>query len=108
MLQPMFASAIKSDVCKVPKNILKPRTVSFQEGEDDVTICAKATVTCLKNIQVAPVHEKLTVTVPKGKEAGILGAFPCAIQIGSLIFKVPPQLEEVRPNFRTPPEKVLI
>lgn len=78
------------------------------QWRDDVTICAKTTVTCLKNIQVAPVHEKLTVTVPKGKEAGILGAFPCAIQIGSLIFKVPPQLEEVRPNFRTPPEKVLI
>ena len=74
----------------------------------DVTICAKTTVTCLKNIQVAPVHEKLTVTVPKGKEAGILGAFPCAIQIGSLIFKVPPQLEEVRPNFRTPLEEVFI
>ena len=73
-----------------------------------MTICDKTIVICLKNIQVAPAHEKLTVTVPKGKEAGILGAFPCAIQIGSMILQVPPQPEEIRPNFRTPPEKVLI
>ena len=41
----------------------------------DVTIYAKTTVTRPRNIKVTPMREKLTVTVPKGKEAGILEAF---------------------------------
>jgi len=105
MLQPMFSSAIKNDVCKIPKGLLKPRMASFQEGQDDVTIYAKTTVTRPRNIKVTPMHEKLTVTVSKGKEAGILGAFSY-IQIGSMILQISPPQDEVKPNFKTPPKKL--
>ena len=50
-------------------------------------------------------HEKLTVTVPKGKEAGILEAFSY-IQIGSMILQISPPQDEVKPNFRTPSKKL--
>ena len=87
------------------KAILKPRMASFQEGQDDVTNYAKTTVTRPRNIKVTPMHEKLTVTVPKGKEAGILEAFSY-IQIGSMILQISPPQDEVKPNFRTPPKKL--
>ena len=38
----MFASAIKNDVCKVPKATTKPRTASLQEGGDDVANSANS------------------------------------------------------------------
>jgi len=71
----------------------------------DVTIYAKTTVTRPRNIKVTPMHEKLTVTVSKGKEAGILEAFSY-IQIGSMILQISPPQDEVKPNFRTPPKKL--
>ena len=104
MLQPMFASAIKDDVCKVSKATLEPRVASIQKGEDDVNIYAKTIVTRSRNIQVIPVREKLTSAVPRRKEADILEAFSCTIQIGSMLLQIPPTQDEIKPNFRTPPK----
>ena len=98
MLQPMFANAIQEDsiisaLKKVPKTTTKPRTVSFQEGGDDVTTKTKAIVWRQKNILPTP-ESNQEHFIPKQH-----------ILIGSILIQIPSLQEKVEPNFRTPPKK---
>ena len=111
VLRPMFDSAIKvDDVVSLHKKVenakLKPRTVSFKGGGDDVTINNRMKdITCVLgamprisqkerhacNVK-APVH---ATTKPSS-----------TFYIGSICMEVPPvepKKNMMMPNFRTPP-----
>ena len=86
MLRPMFDHAIKVDdhvtlKKKVAKTALKPRTISFHGGEDDVTIDHSVTYT----LQVGDFCMEVPSTEPKEEEVRPTFRTLCMwIQIGSL------------------------
>jgi hypothetical protein len=105
----MFHSDINVDSCislqkKHVQTTVKPRTVSFQGGGDDVAInaiCSHQEITRVKSV-----HEKILVTEPTVKSK-----IEEYLMIGKIQLRIPssdPKPMEIKPNFRTPPRWINI